>query len=317
MNNMDGGRHNWQDQAMLRKRWLPVILLTMIVAACTSDSNEEPGETETPALTPGATVTVDLDDRPFQLHVPESYDPAANAPLVVVLHGYTASGAEVEDYFHLTAESDRRGFLYAMPDGTMDADGEQFWNAFETCCDFQGSGTDDSGYLRRVIDTVIESYPVDASRVYLIGHSNGGFMAHRMACDHAGVITAIVSFAGAATSEPSQCAPERPVSVLQIHGTGDTVIPYDGGAIRGRPFPSVADTLALWRGLNGCTDQAGPESSMDLDSGLPGAETTMSAYTTGCREGSSVALWSIADGSHVPALTADVTPAIMDFLYER
>lgn len=301
---------------MTRRRWLPAALLVPIVAACTSTSTPDPEVTQVPTAAPGTTVTVDLEDRPFQLHVPESYDPAGTFPLVVLLHGYTSSATEQEQYFRLTAESDRRGFLYAMPDGTTDPDGERFWNATEACCDFRRSGVDDSGYLRGLIDAVTSAYPVDPSRVYLVGHSNGGFMALRMACEHASVITAVVSLAGAATDDAAQCTPDRPVTVLQIHGTDDDVIPFDGGANFGRPFPSVEGTLDLWRGRNGCTDQADPPAAaLDLDSDLPGAETTVTTYAAGCRDGTRVELWSIAEGSHVPALTPDFATAVVDFLW--
>jgi polyhydroxybutyrate depolymerase len=302
---------------MTTRRWIAAALLVPFVAACGSSPGEEAPEPP-PAAVPGTTVAVDLDDRPFQLHVPESYDPAGMAPLVVLLHGFTSSAAEQEGYFRLTAESDRRGFLYAMPDGTTNPRGERFWNATEACCDFRRSGVDDAGYLRGLIDTVMSTYPVDPARVYLVGHSNGGFMAHWMACEHADVVTGIVSLAGAAVDDASQCTPERPVGVLQIHGTDDRVISFDGGANFGRPFPSVDTTLGMWRRLNGCTDQADMSAApLDLDSGLSGAETTVTTYADGCRDGARVELWSIEEGSHVPALTADFAPAVIDFLYAR
>jgi polyhydroxybutyrate depolymerase len=162
---------------------------------------------------------------------------------------------------------------------------------------------------------VTSSYPVDTARVYLVGHSNGGFMAHRMACEHASVIAAIVSLAGLPPMDVSQCTPERPVSVLQIHGTDDAIIPFDGGANSGRGFPSVDTALGMWRGRNGCTDQADTSASLDLESDLPGAETTVTTYRDGCRDATSVELWSIEAGSHVPAFTAEFAPAIVDFLY--
>jgi polyhydroxybutyrate depolymerase len=299
---------------MTRNGWLLAALLLALVAAC--DSTPDPEDAQVPTGAPGETITVDLDDRPFRLHVPASHD-GSPAPLVVLLHGFTSSSTEQESYFRLEAESDRRGFLYALPDGTTDPDGEQFWNATDACCDFHRTEVDDSGYLRRLIDTVAASYPVDTARVYVVGHSNGGFMAYRMACEHAEVVTAIVSLAGAATNDPSQCTPERPVSVLQIHGTNDTTIPFDGGANFGRRFPSVEVMLAMWRDLNGCGDEAGTSESLDLDSSVAGAETTVTTYATGCRDTSRVELWSIADGSHVPRLTADFAPAVVDFLYEQ
>jgi polyhydroxybutyrate depolymerase len=299
---------------MTVKRGMASGLSLVLLAACGSGP-----EVATPAtVAPGGTLTVGLDDRPFQLHVPQSSDPAGSAPLVVLLHGYTSSSAELDDYFQFTAESDRRGFLLAMPDGTTDEEGEQFWSAGGTCCDFYGAGVDDATYLRRVIDTVTSSYPVDPARVYLVGHSNGGFMAHRMACEHAAAVTAIASLAGVATDDASQCAPEHPVSVLQVHGTADEVIAFEGGELAGRPFPSAAATIEMWRDLNGCADRADTSAApLDLESVLPGRETTVTTYAADCRDATRVELWSIDGGRHVPALTAEFAPAILDFLYAQ
>jgi polyhydroxybutyrate depolymerase len=289
---------------------LVVLLLLPCVSACG-------GKPSTDAAA-GSTVTVDLGDRPFRLHIPKQYHGSGRMPLVVVLHGYTSSAAMADGYFKLTAESDRRGFLYAMPDGTRDPDGNRFWNATDACCDFHRTGVDDSGYLHRLLDTVRSRYSVDPGRVYLIGHSNGAFMAYRMACEHADEITAVVSLAGAAPDDPARCTPARPVSVVQIHGTADGTIYFDGGTNAGQPYPSAAATVGRWRHLDGCADQATASvPPLDLVSDLPGPETTVTSYQAGCRAGTRVELWSIAGGGHVPALTANFTPAVLDFLLAR
>jgi polyhydroxybutyrate depolymerase len=290
------------------------LLALLVLALMTSCGPEPRREPET--IGAGTTGTVKLDDRPFKLHVPRGHDPAVKVPLVVLLHGYTSDSAEAESYFKLAAESDRRGFLYAMPDGTQDRRGEQHWNATEACCDFYGSGVDDSSYLSKLVETVKAGYAVDAKRVYFIGHSNGGFMSHRMACDHADVVAAIVSLAGMVTGKPERCQAARAVTVVQIHGTADETISFDGGFNGGQAYPSAADTVAFWRKQNGCADQA--EASvppMDLERGLDGPETVVTRYRAGCRDGSRVELWSIKDGKHVPALSTGFSPSIVDFLY--
>jgi polyhydroxybutyrate depolymerase len=307
---------------LVRKRWLPGALVLLGLAACSpgagSATAHDPQRlplAASPAA--GRDVTIKLGGRPFQLYVPGSYRPGEQVPLVVLLHGFRASATMQETYFRMTGESERRGFLYAMPDGTADRDGLRFWNATPACCDRYHTGVDDSDYLSRLLTEVASSYSVDPHRVYLVGHSNGGFMAYRMACDHAGVITAIVSLAGAMTDDPARCRPDRPVSVLQIHGTADATIRFDGQT-EGRSYPSVATTLADWRRLDGCSDTADTSAPpMDLVSNLPGAETTVTTYHDGCRDGTRVELWSIQDGAHVPALTMTFARAVVDFLYAQ
>ncbi|WP_117212889.1 alpha/beta hydrolase family esterase [Allorhizocola rhizosphaerae] len=294
-------------------RLFAVLLVLPLLAAC--ESTAEVPSSGGPPVRSGTTGTVDLDGRPFQLHVPGSSDPAAKAPLVVLLHGFTSDAAQIESYFKLTAESQRRGFLLAMPDGTKDREGRRFWNATQACCDFGGLGTDDSGYLSRLIDTVVARYPVDTKRVYFVGHSNGGFMSYRMACEHATKVTAIVSLAGMATADVAACKPQRPVSILQVHGTDDRTVLFEGGGNAGRSYPSVDATLAQWRGHNGCADEADASAApMDLDSNLAGQETTVTTYRSGCRDATRVELWTIKGGSHGPAFTSNFAPAVTDFL---
>lgn len=296
-------------------RLLAAALLVIATAAACSTSSPDDDTPSPGGSTSG--VTLDLDGRPFRLHVPSGHDPATKMPLVVLLHGYTSNSTEIEDYFQLAGEADRRGFLVALPEGTVDARKDRFWNATTSCCDFYRSGVDDSGYLRRLLDTVAAKYPVDPARVYFAGHSNGGFMALRMACEHADRITAVVSLAGAATADPTQCRPSRPVTVLQIHGTADRTIFYAGGH-PSRPYPSAEGTVAMWRDLNGCADRLDTSAPpLDLDSTLDGAETTISSWHEGCRDGTRAELWTIQDAGHIPALGPGFPTALADFLLAR
>ena len=189
---------------------------------------------------PGAASaqTVDAGRGELPVHVPSSYSAAAPAPLIVLLHGYTSSGAGQDTYMQVSALKDAYGFILVAPDGTREDSGNRprFWNASAACCNFAGSTVDDVAYLTGLIDAVKADYAVDDKRVYLFGHSNGGFMAYRMAHEHGDAIAAIASLAGADQSRPRPEPPE-PVHVLQIHGTADTAIPYEGGGFRDEPVP--------------------------------------------------------------------------------
>jgi polyhydroxybutyrate depolymerase len=292
-----------------RVRLLALVLCLALLplTACGKNNGPRPA-----AIDPTARgyQTVALNDRPFRLYVPASFDPAKSARLVVALHGYGSNSAEMSSYFGLTGQSDQRGFLLALPDGTVDNTGRQFWNATDFCCNFSGSNVDDSGYLSSLINLVTGSYRVSA--VYFIGHSNGAFMSHRMACEHADQITAIATLAGVLWTDPARCRPSRPVNVLQIHGTSDPTIVYAGTG----SYPSAEATVARWRDMDGCSSVPDPASpALDLDSSVSGAETTVTTYSSGCHGGVRVALWRMAGSSHVPAFTGAFTPDLLDFLF--
>lgn len=268
------------------------------------------------STTQAATTTIiGPTDRPAGVFVPSRYDGSVAIPLVMLLHGYTASGDIAERYVHLEPLAQERRFLYVHPDGTKDATGQRFWNATDACCNLFSSGVDDSAYLLGLIDDVQRRYNVDAKRIYVVGHSNGGFMSYRMACDHADRIAAIASVAGATFADPQKCQPSEPVNVLQVHGTADAVIAYQGGAIQGHAYPGATTTVASWASYNGC--RSTPESSttpLDLEADIAGAETSVSAFAE-CPVAGAVELWSIDGGSHVPAISSTFSARIIDFLY--
>jgi polyhydroxybutyrate depolymerase len=124
---------------------------------------------------------------------------AATAPLLVLLHGYGSDHANVATHLGIAPLADSHGFYVALPDGTPDRDGARFWNASDACCDFDNLAVDDVAYLDAILDDALARYPIDPARIYVAGFSNGGFMAHRYACDRASRVTAVVSFAGEPT----------------------------------------------------------------------------------------------------------------------
>ena len=254
--------------------------------------------------------------RPVSVHVPPTYVAGTAMPLVIMLHGAGVSG-DIEDYYlHITAQSDARGFLYAHPDGTLDAMGNSFWNATDACCNFSPPLIDDSTYLSTLIKQIQAHYTVDPKRIFFVGHSNGGFMSHRMACDHADQIAAIVSFAGAMPLDASLCKPSVPVSVLEIHGTADTTIAFDGGANEGHAYPSAETTVNDWVTLDGCTNSPDTSSPpLDLDGDVVGSETTVTKYGVGCKPGGHAELWTVQGGGHVPSLNPIFPVSIVDFLF--
>jgi len=258
---------------------------------------------------------IDLGRGPVTIHVPASYDPGSPTPLAIMLHGYSGNGVTIEWFFGFATAAETAGIIYATPNGTTDSLGNRFWNATDACCNFSAPPVDDSGYLRSLVEAIQAEYNIDARRIYFAGLSNGGFMSYRMACDHADLIAAIVSVAGATFYDPNDCTPNEPVDVLEIHGTADTVILYDGGLLADVPYPGAVQSVEFWAQYDGCElTPVAPPDTLDLDINLPGSETTITRYPYGCLPGGSAELWTVHGGPHVLSGTPDFGPAIADFL---
>lgn len=253
-------------------------------------------------------------DRPVEVFVPSGYQEGTPTPLVILLHGYGASGLAQELLFQVQPVAEARGFLYAHPDGTFDTDGSRFWNATDACCNFYGSTVDDSAYLRGVVEEIQARYTVDPKRIYFLGHSNGAFMSFRMACDHADLIAAVAGLAGAMPNDPAACAPSEPVAGVQIHGTADDTVLYDGGNINNIPYPGALASATRWSEIGGCDAAPTAGAALDLDAGLMGAETSTQVFS-GCNPGGGAELWTIEGGGHIPAISTGFAPAVIDFLF--
>ena len=254
-------------------------------------------------------------NRPYGLKVPAGYDAGHPAPLVVLLHGYTADGERQAAYFGLPAEADKAGFLLATPNGTRDLMGNRFWNATDACCDWFHTGVDDVAYIDAVIDEITARYAVDPARVFVVGHSNGAFMANRYACDRSSRVAAIVALAGMQWKDQSHCRPTSPVSVLHVHGRNDETVKYDGGTMpNGAFYPGAVETVDDWAKQNGCNGSlASTGRRFDLERLIAGDETGEEAYT-GCPAGTDLQLWTIERGGHVPAFNEHWAEAIWAFM---
>ena len=226
----------------------------------------------------------------------------------MVLHGYASSAAAIDSYYQFGVTAEREGFLYLLPEGSRDWAGNRAWNASPI-----HSPPWDVEYLRAVITEVKATKAVDANRIFVVGLSAGGHMAHRLACDLSPELAAVVSVAGQVPTDPKDCAPAGPVSVLQIHGDRDLVIGYHGD-VRTPPDPSIPSArqiVAVWSRNDGCTGAlADSGERLDLLPGIPGDETRVEA-TSGCPPGIGVALWTMEGGSHHPA----VQPGWADLVY--
>lgn len=256
--------------------------------------------------------------RPYVFTTPRSGGKSSQPmPLFVYLHGYGSSSKRLREVLDVEALARSRGVLLATPDGSQEPQGRRFWNATPACCNFSGSNVDDVQYIAALIDDVKQRANVDSSRIFVVGHSNGGFMAHRLACELSDRVVGIASVAGAAVPSDGRCQPQAPVAVLQVHGDADQIISFEGGHALGKAslprHPSALESVALWAKLNDCEISPRVTGTIDIESRLPGPETTISRYSS-CREGASVELWAVKGGSHFVAQERAALELIHDFL---
>lgn len=251
--------------------------------------------------------------RSFSVFVPSHYSSAVPAPLVIALSGYNQSGADFEKYLKLTPLAQANGFLYIHPDGSKDLHGIQFWNGTPECCDFYTLKIDDAKYIMKIISQVEAKYSVDTNRIFIIGHSNGGFLANNLACNYSDRIAAIVNMAGGSYVKPSACKPTSPISVLEIWGTADDT--YAINHILGRPIPGALKIFNTWGAINHCDPlpQTSPN-KLDLDAKVPGSETAVVQFQN-CPANTAIDFWRVVGAGHAPTLSPQFDSQLIAWLF--
>lgn len=191
-----------------------------------------------------ATITHNGLTREYKVYVPSIYDGSTSVPLVFNLHGYTSNNQAQLAYADFRGIADTANFIIVLPQGTLDNQGQPFWNAR------YGESVDDLGFLSALIDTVSEDYNINQERIYSTGMSNGGFMSFTLACELSNRITAVASVTGSmSTIQPNYCSPNRAVPIMQIHGTSDATVNYNGGF----SILSIDSVLNYWIANNNCS----------------------------------------------------------------
>lgn len=181
-------------------------------------------------------------NRYYNVHVPERATAGPLAPLVLALHGYGQSSRDFRTSTGLDAAADQHGFIVAYLQAAMGA-----WDVFGGLGNL---GLDDVEYVRQVIDRVSRRHPIDEDRIVVVGLSNGGVFAQRLACL---MPNRVAGFVSVAASMPQlladECRPDGKVSAFYLLGTADTQFPVDGN----ETLLSVDAMMNVWARTNGCS----------------------------------------------------------------
>jgi len=238
-------------------------------------------------------------ERKYLVYTPKAAEQFTDKrPLVIVLHG---GGGTHRGMVRLTKKrfnilADQDGFYVAYP------------NAIDKTWDF-GEGkvsealsrrVDDLGYFETLINELARTHPIDPARIFATGISRGGQASYFLACKLPGRIRAIAPFTMPLPDYlEDDCRSGPPVGIALFNGTGDPLVPYDGGTIqvfrqdRGKVL-STAETLKLWRRRNGCPDS--PVNHELIDPAPDSMHVDKTTWTK-C-SGAPVTLYRIENGGH-------------------
>lgn len=228
--------------------------------------------------------------------------------IVVMLHGHTGSAEQLTGrsgkpapYRQWNAIADREGLLLVAPQGVDGDDRKAGWNDCRT--DAQTNPhSDDVAFIGGIVTTLQREYRVASNRVHIVGSSNGGQMALRMAIERPEMIAAAAAIVASMPAHSECIAPTRFVPVLFINGTEDPLMPFEGGNVANDAFQrgSVLSTPAsveLWAKLSGAASSSEVTPMPDLS-----AEDDSRVFreTHALRNGRpAVVLYRIEGGGHL------------------
>lgn len=238
-------------------------------------------------------LTHDELQREYILYVPDAYTGEESVPLLFNFHGYTSNAFEQMFYGNFRPIADVEGFLIVHPLGTEDITGTTHFNV-----GWGASSVDDVGFTEALLDAIASEYNIDLNRVYSTGMSNGGFMSYELACQLSDKIAAIASVTGS-MSPPTfnNCNPQHPTPILQIHGTNDETVPYDGATFS-KPIEEV---VAYWVDFNNCDSTPTVTELPDTDT-TDGSTVEQFVYANG-DNGVNTEFYKITNGGHTWAGT--------------
>jgi polyhydroxybutyrate depolymerase len=262
----------------------------------------------TPALAPGDTTQTlqsGGNNRNYFLHVPSTYDGTKPVPLILDFHGLTTNGARERANSPYPAQTDPEGVIMAFPSGMVGPSGAA-WNVGPCCV----ADVDDVAFARQVVAEVETMACIDAKRVYAVGFSMGGGMAHYLGCHAADVFAGVAPASFDLLQENvADCKPARAITEISFRGTADTLVPYDGGSSSVVPSMSITflgaqGTFKKWAELDQCTGSPSAEDSngcSTYSSCQGGVEVVLCSKQGGGQEAGNAAIaWPILKRHPMP-----------------
>lgn len=232
---------------MLKKTLIAILTLSLF--SC----NKEKGITpDKPGEQKSLNITVDGIVRRFVIYLPTGYNNVGKMPMIFAIHGGGGSPEQMLGVVNFKPTADKDKVVLVYPEAIQEK-----WNdGRPTPANLLG--INDVNFFNQMCDYMVANYPVDGSKIYATGISNGGFMSSRLGCELSNRIAAIGVVA--ATIEQTtiypNCNPGKPVPSIYIHGTSDGLVPFNGGVMtvgEGGTIVSHFQAIEKWITINNCS----------------------------------------------------------------
>jgi polyhydroxybutyrate depolymerase len=243
------------------KATLTAMSLYVLVALSSCTKTAEPTATSIPkavetteaarSVRINGSMVVDGITRTYTLNLPPGYLLSSNFSLVIGLHGGGGNASQFETSSKLTDKANASGFIVVYPEGTGFI---RTWNAGTCCGSAVTNNVNDVKFIGQLIDLLVANYKINRKKVYATGHSNGGMLCYRLACELSNKIAAIAPNASTMVVT-SPCNPARRMPLLHMHSKLDQNIPYTGGygnGISGVYAPPIDSVMNVWSAVNAC-----------------------------------------------------------------
>ena len=164
-------------------------------------------------------------EREYIIHVPEKLN--QDSPIVFVIHGYTGSAEGIAAYTGMNSIAEREGFIAVYPQGTIDSNGNTFFNVGYEFND--DSPINDVSFIRELVRSVSQEFNLKRKKAFATGMSNGGDMSYLLACTASDLFKAVAPVAGVLMKGlKDSCELSSPVPIFEIHGTADKISLFEG-----------------------------------------------------------------------------------------
>ena len=164
-------------------------------------------------------------EREYIIHVPENLN--QDSPIVFVIHGYTGSAEGIAAYTGMNSIAEREGFIAVYPQGTIDSNGNTFFNVGYEFND--DSPINDVSFIRELVRSISQEFNLKRKKAFATGMSNGGDMSYLLACTSSDLFKAVAPVAGVLMKGlKDSCELNSPVPIFEIHGTADKISLFEG-----------------------------------------------------------------------------------------